>query len=114
IVVSKESNAEINDTFPDEQLLSMQVAAWFADFANYLVKKIKSLEDVYQKKKLQVFCIIAIIRLLEVTLVPLELRQKSFNVVSIGQHCLKIHTNLLNNVMNVKELEISQEDMKCH
>ena len=39
-ITSPKEREEIRETFPDEQLFIVQAATWFADFANYLVKKI--------------------------------------------------------------------------
>ena len=44
---------QINDDFPDEQLLEIEdkdPVAWFADFVNYLVARVVPLEFSYQKK----------------------------------------------------------------
>ena len=45
---------QINDDFPDEQLLAIEdkeSVPWFADFVNYLVEKVLPLEFSYQQKK---------------------------------------------------------------
>ena len=45
---------QINDNFPDEQLLAIednQLVPWFADYMNYLVTKVIPLEFSYQQKK---------------------------------------------------------------
>ena len=41
----------IKETFPDEQLFTVQQVPWFADYANYLVKRVLSLDLSYQEKK---------------------------------------------------------------
>ncbi|KAL5560543.1 hypothetical protein UlMin_036754 [Ulmus minor] len=46
-----EDEEQINETFPDEQLLAIQTAPWFADYANYLVKKILPPDMSYQQKR---------------------------------------------------------------
>ncbi|KAL5571049.1 hypothetical protein UlMin_020646 [Ulmus minor] len=42
---------QINEEFPDEKLLAVRTAPWFADYANYLVKKILPPELSYQQKR---------------------------------------------------------------
>ena len=45
---------QINDNFPDEQLLTIediQSVPWFADYVNYLVAQVIPLEFSYQQKK---------------------------------------------------------------
>ena len=45
---------QINDDFPDEQLLvieDVKPVPWFADYVNYLVAKVLPLEFNYQQKK---------------------------------------------------------------
>ena len=45
---------QINDDFPDEQLLAIKdikPVSWFADYVNYLVEKVFPLEFNYQHKK---------------------------------------------------------------
>ena len=45
---------QINDEFPDEQLLAIEdkeLVPWFADFVNYLVGRVLPLEFSYQQKK---------------------------------------------------------------
>ncbi|KAL5565133.1 hypothetical protein UlMin_028297 [Ulmus minor] len=46
-----EDEEQINETFPDEQLLAIQTAPWFADYANYLVKKILPPDMSYQQRR---------------------------------------------------------------
>ncbi|KAL5550248.1 hypothetical protein UlMin_000424 [Ulmus minor] len=46
-----EDDEQINETFPDEQLLAIQTAPWFADYANYLVKKILPPDMSYQQRR---------------------------------------------------------------
>ena len=48
---SKRDKEEIRETFPDEQLFAVHATAWFADFANYLVKKILPEGLSYSQKK---------------------------------------------------------------
>ena len=48
------NEVQINDNFPDEQLLAMSevsVVHWFADYVNYLVAKAIPPEFTYQQKK---------------------------------------------------------------
>ena len=45
---------QINDNFPDEQLLAIediQLVPWFADYVNYLVTQVIPPEFSYQYKK---------------------------------------------------------------
>lgn len=35
----QEDLVQINEKFPDEQLLSVEVDPWFANIANYLIKQ---------------------------------------------------------------------------
>ena len=45
---------QVNDYFPDEQLLAIEdkkAVPWFADYVNYLVAKVIPLEFSYQQKK---------------------------------------------------------------
>ena len=45
---------QINDDFPDEQLLAIEdkeLVPWFEDFVNYLVSRVLPLEFSYQQKK---------------------------------------------------------------
>ena len=45
---------QINDHFPDDQLLEIEdkkVVPWFADLVNYLVEKVLPLKFSYQQKK---------------------------------------------------------------
>ncbi|KAL5562708.1 hypothetical protein UlMin_032455 [Ulmus minor] len=46
-----EDEEQINETFLDEQLLAIQTAPWFADYANYLVKKILPPDMSYQQRR---------------------------------------------------------------
>ena len=48
------SEVQINDNFPDEQLLAVSevsLVPWFADYVNYLVAKVIPPEFTYQQKK---------------------------------------------------------------
>ena len=48
------SEVQINDNFPDEQLLAISdssLVPWFGDYVNYLVVKVTPLEFMYQQKK---------------------------------------------------------------
>ena len=45
---------QVNDDFPDEQLLVIgdtKTVPWFADYVNYLVAKVIPLDFSYQQKK---------------------------------------------------------------
>ncbi|KAL5549391.1 hypothetical protein UlMin_004622 [Ulmus minor] len=42
---------QINEEFPEEQLLAIRTAPWSADYANYLVKKILPPELSFQQKR---------------------------------------------------------------
>ena len=46
---------QINDDFPDEQVLAIEdkePVPWFADFVNYLMARVLPLEFSYQKKRI--------------------------------------------------------------
>ena len=46
-----EEKFPINETFPYEQLMAIQVFPWYADMVNYLVSRILLAEMTYQQKK---------------------------------------------------------------
>ncbi|KAM2064664.1 hypothetical protein ACFX16_028035 [Malus domestica] len=54
-LVREEEDLPISETFPDEQLLSLQVSApWYADLVNYLVtKQVPSTLNKFQRDKLK-------------------------------------------------------------
>ncbi|CAN6541281.1 unnamed protein product [Malus baccata var. baccata] len=54
-LVREEEDLPISETFPDEQLLSVQVSApWYADWVNYLVtKQVPSTLNKFQRDKLK-------------------------------------------------------------
>ncbi|XP_065859870.1 uncharacterized protein [Euphorbia lathyris] len=49
--VDADTDADIQETFPDEHLLSIRHVPWFADFANFLVGKLIPLDLSYQQRR---------------------------------------------------------------
>ena len=48
---NEEIDGDINEKFPDEQLLSLEKAPWYADMVNYLTRSISPYELTHQGKK---------------------------------------------------------------
>ncbi|KAK9208804.1 hypothetical protein WN944_001164 [Citrus x changshan-huyou] len=86
----------LNESFPDEQLISVEILSWYADIVNYLVTgqlpehwtkqdKIKLLGDVSQKVKFRISFHSATNKVVEAISVLRKQLLKFYNVVSIGQ-----------------------------
>ncbi|KAH9698193.1 hypothetical protein KPL71_023923 [Citrus sinensis] len=70
----------LNESFPDEQLMNVEVLPWYADIVNYLVTG-----DVSQKVKFKISFHSAMNKRVEAISVLRKQRLKFYNVVSIGQ-----------------------------
>ncbi|XP_016173220.1 uncharacterized protein LOC107615691 [Arachis ipaensis] len=87
-------NPSVNECFPDEQLMLVHKAPWFADIANFKATgEIEYLGGAYQRKKEGKSCGIAMVLVMEDTLEGKELQPKCCSVGSFGPLSSKMPKN---------------------
>ena len=143
ILVAPSSEPPINESFPDEQLMSLSTKPWFADIVNYLaIGKIPShwtkqdkykffaqvkyfiWDDPYLFKQcpdqiirrcipdneVMIFYLFVMIKHVGVTSRLRKLLLRFSNVIFIGPICLRMLTNIVKIVLNVRKWAESPSD----